>query len=351
MQTRHNPLLFDKDVSSIIAAFLVETPYKIRAEITPFKLHYLSLVKHPAIKQFITIEDVKSCIAEFDNEYDHFKLEKLVKNPYLESIFRQLFKERDPVVIKNTDLLIKCPYADIIAKFLNPEDLGTHFSDSTDPDIIDLIEIHLRYADWFELSSNPAAIRIIEKNIDCINWFTICFNPAASHIIKRYSNRIPSFGWKIMSRHQTDYELLRDNISKLDFNSLMVNTSTAAKDIINQYYGEQMASLSVNGSESIADINNLTYIDWFKISSDEDSIDLILANPDKIDWGEFVLHNKAAPIDFLLQHIDKWNAYLDDACVFNDKIGDLIFEIDIAEYKKRKAALTSFICNINIAAL
>lgn len=355
------PKVLYNDVSSIVAALLVRIPYKFRSEVAQYTelLTDLALVYHPAIEHLITIEDLKFYITKYNSLSSRCRLKLLINNPYLKAAFYKLaFVEKHPLVTHNVNLLIECPYVDILEAYLTPETFG-YLSNSQNLDVLKFLERKLRYIDWADLSANPAAVFILEKHVKNINWFSICYNKNAIHIIRNNVDKIKhSTYWSIISRNCEDITFLRENTDKLNFTDLTANRSPAAIQFMYELYQSRdqvntqvnIAAQSITQDNITSNTVDLNTIDWNNASMDPNMIDILTDHPENIVWDKFI-NNSAAPVDLILLNMDKCYSHLNNAILFNTNIGNILFEVNTEKYKKLKTGMTSVISKIDIMKL
>jgi len=115
--------------------------------------------------------------------------------------------------------------------------------------------------DWFQISINPSCIEIIENNLDKVNFTSLSLNTNAVHLCIKNIDKIDLF-W--FSNNPTSIKYLEKNKDKINFNGLSGNI-----------YGIHLLK------------NNKDKINWKVLSSNPEAIELLEENQDKIDYFEF----------------------------------------------------------------
>lgn len=333
-----------------------EKKYRIRDVVLPYIDQIkIGSIHHPAVVDYITEKDVVKYLKEPNETFcstEH--AQALIKNPYLESLFRKMvFDDKNSYLANHHLFLNHCPYPDILQHFNEIMSWIIDWSllaTSNNEGIIKLIEMNLdKLDDWSNLSANPLAIDILKNNQDKINWFTICFNKSAGDLLLQNQKMIPeSFTcWKIISKHQSNLNLLKQNLDWVNWIELSLNPSAIPllKEYPDKIKWKHLSSLP----EAIHLIkNNLDKINWSMLSSNSAAGELLKQHPDKIDWDNFCLNeskiavemlmenpdkinwktivlNKSVPVEFLSQHIDKVWRFLNFGILQNPNLANLIF--------------------------
>ncbi len=141
---------------------------------------------------------------------------------------------------------------------------------------------------------------IDNKNLCHVN---LCRNPKALDFIK--NNKIV-INWYCLSSNETAIELLLENVDKIDWNQFQLNTDDEAiklmKKHINKINKINLHNLCRNSNPKAIEllieqsrfINNIEWFIWQYISRNPAGIDIILKNPDNINWRQ--LSNNPSPI-------------------------------------------------------
>jgi hypothetical protein len=128
--------------------------------------------------------------------------------------------------------------------------------------------------DWFGLSSNPNAIYLLEKNPSKINWKELSPNPNAIRLLEKNQEKID---WKQLSGNPNAIHLLEQNQDKTDWRELYWNPN--ARHLVTLKQEE------INRIKSNIEVCPET-IKWDMMSlfQDQNAINLLEKNPEKIDW-------------------------------------------------------------------
>jgi len=211
---------------------------------------------------------------------------------------------------------------------------------SSNPGAINLLKSNPNKINWSELSRNPKAIDLLSKNKDKINWNNLCRNVNGINLLKENPRKID---WMILSSNPSAIELLKANPRRINWHSLcknpnaidmleqevnensykrisisMLATNPRAIHLLLKIYKKEpqiidyhWTYLAVNPNsiflfsqaldkykyddEKKCILNN-PYI-WGCLSRNPNAIELLKANPDKINWKKFSENPKA--IDLL----------------------------------------------------
>jgi len=113
------------------------------------------------------------------------------------------------------------------------------------------------------LSQNENAIDLLEQYIEFVDWDSLCLNesPKAMELIMRYPEKI---NWLSLSSNPSAIKILEANPDKIDYWGLSFNYN--AIHLIDQY---------------------LERINWIGLSGNKNAIHILEKNRDKIEWHQF----------------------------------------------------------------
>jgi uncharacterized cysteine cluster protein YcgN (CxxCxxCC family) len=168
--------------------------------------------------------------------------------------------------------------------------------------------------DWDGLcqNTNPFVMNLIECNIDKCNWAILSANPNAIKIIKANQDKI---NWSGLSLNNCAYKLLKENEDKIDWINICFNDNPKIiKEIIApNIHNKPIAwnALSENICDEAIEIlkANPDKIDWefFCLNSNDKAIEIIMANPDKINWDNLISNENEKIIEIFRNNQDKIN--------------------------------------------
>ena len=209
----------------------------------------------------------------------------LCRNPTAFPFLKKYMKKWLPFHFKR--LSRHCSDLDFLQKY---EDKLDYSELSANPHALPILKKHIDRVDWEELSANPNAVWLLkqypekvdwsvassntspdmiewlEKEHSRIDWFELSFNPSAVPLLRKYPNKVDLFAINLNSQAAP---LLKEHPEWIDYKLLSSNPSKEAMELVKQ---------------------NLSKASFENLSSNEYAIDILLANPDKIDW-EFTKEN------------------------------------------------------------
>lgn len=169
----------------------------------------------------------------------------------------------------------------------NPEKIAWEWlSCNPSPDAIPLLEENPEKIDWHFLSKNPTAIPIIEKNLDKVKWEMLCTNPNAIPLLKKHPEKV------VIS-----YLCGNPNPDVIPF---LHKFEKIMKKMDSTWWGLSKNPHAVNLLKA-----NPERINWNSLSANPnpDVIPLLEQNPEKINWIELTKNPGAIP--FLKKNMDK----------------------------------------------
>ena len=202
---------------------------------------------------------------------------------------------------------------------------------------VPLIKSNFERICWHSLSGNEneSAIEILQDNLDKIDWDVLSSNPSALCIIEKNLEKID---WSILSRNENAVHLLEANQDKICFGNLCYNPSPKVVPLIlnnmskieNYLDGycsrnepEILSYIEKNFNENIQDWNNIASICrnkdafyiieknlkqlvekegdffWMLISENENAMELLERNKDKICWKRLSSNSGIFKLDLL----------------------------------------------------
>ena len=210
----------------------------------------------------------------------------------------------------------------------------------------DLLKANLDKVSWMRLSANEAAIEILTANQDKIDWKYLSGNPAAIDLLKANQDRID---WVQLSGNSAAMELLQQNQEKIDWEYLSGNTADAAIDLLKRYPENiDWYAISSNTNPGAIEIiaENLDKINTYELSQNIAATQLLIENPDYIDWMEGALKPIAVELHKLCVEDNGWsglsaNPYAIEILKANPEMIDLWF-LSANSYDYYKEIITHF---------
>ena len=152
---------------------------------------------------------------------------------------------------------------------------------SRNPNAIDFLKANPKNIDWVWLSCNPNAIELLKKNRAKINWDNLSMNPnpEAIELLKANFGKID---WYNLSKNPNPeaIELLKAYPKKIKWEYLSENSNTNIIELL-----KEKIKLENNlSSDDLDDLPNYKKIDWSVLSANPIVIELLRADPEKIDW-------------------------------------------------------------------
>jgi len=391
------PQQFDKDISSIIAEYLVEKPIKFKDYIlnnieSLYNNHVLYLHQICANGEKIYIDYLYDNYKEYidwpslcqnhnaihilKENKDKLKI-NLVRNKHPNSV--ELLHEyylNNKYLLTNMDCFNLCAFAkmETITMLKN----NPHFVNS-----------------WVYLSKNPNVLDLLLSNPGAINWLnflTLPSNQRITEFIDKYHHLIPNdtiymlsrrndtldllerkpylIRWPILSSntHPKAINILENNKNKIVWKYFSSNTNPRAIEImennISRVVWESVLE-NVDQNENIIEFVDkyqdiiIKEVDMMLISSSCNAINIIENNIDKVDWIELCYNTHPKAMEILENNLDKvsWsglsfnkkaldikNRYLHKLTSISKK--ELMFEVDHNKYNHLKKAYTKIIYNM-----
>lgn len=231
------------------------------------------------------------------------------------------------------------------------------------PYIIDLLEDRLYDLDWTELSKNPFAYPLLKKYPEYIDWWSLCqntskevmdmleksymkhiywmplsSNPSAIGILKKNLNMVDKAALNI---NPNGIEILKDNTELIDYQMLCSNQSKEAIEIIEKNIKREDISFSL-------------------LSANKYAINLLIKNPDKIDWYMAIDNEEIGKLfeafpdrvnSLIMKYVVKYKSvmpflkdYLYDISLVKLAENPHIFKVDSVSYKNRKSLFQKIVC-------
>ena len=152
---------------------------------------------------------------------------------------------------------------------------------SRNPNAIDFLKANPKNIDWVWLSCNPNAIELLKKNRAKINWDNLSMNPnpEAIELLKANFGKID---WYNLSKNPNPeaIELLKAYPKKIKWEYLSENSNSKIIELL-----KEKIKLENNlSSDDLDDLPNYKKIDWSVLSANPIVIELLKADPEKIDW-------------------------------------------------------------------
>jgi hypothetical protein len=152
---------------------------------------------------------------------------------------------------------------------------------SRNPNAIDFLKANPKNIDWVWLSCNPNAIELLKKNRAKINWDNLSMNPnpEAIELLKANFGKID---WYNLSKNPNPeaIELLKAYPKKIKWEYLSENSNSNIIELL-----KEKIKLENNlSSDDLDDLPNYKKIDWSVLSANPIVIELLRADPEKIDW-------------------------------------------------------------------
>lgn len=166
-------------------------------------------------------------------------------------------------------------------KYISWEGLSTNQS----PEIVPLLEANLDKVNWNNISANPSpgVVSIIKKEIEQdgyrVSLYRLSGNPSfeVMSIIESNIDKNDSIDWYDLSKNPKAVHILRNNIDKIDWDSLCENESPEAIDLLQEYPEN---------------------INWDKLSGNCYGIPILEKNFDKIEYEGTLSSNPAIFIPY-----------------------------------------------------
>ena len=152
---------------------------------------------------------------------------------------------------------------------------------SRNPNAIDFLKANPKNIDWVWLSCNPNAIELLKKNRAKINWDNLSMNPNPEAIELLKAN-LGKIDWYNLSKNPNPeaIELLKAYPKKIKWEYLSENSNSNIIELL-----KEKIKLENNlSSDDLDDLPNYKKIDWSVLSANPIVIELLRADPEKIDW-------------------------------------------------------------------
>jgi hypothetical protein len=219
----------------------------------------------------------------------------------------------------------------------NPKQINWYrLSSNPNPCAIELLKTYPKEINWPRLSANPnsSAIELLKTNLEKINWNSLLQNPnpKAIELLKAYPHKIQH--WYLLSQNPNteaidlliDYpeeihwdllsknpnvkaiELLKANPNKIDWKAISNNTNPEVIELIKDKINEENR-MSQDDYENLEENEQ---INWYYLSSNPNTIELLRANIEKIHWGNLSGNTNRNAIELLRQKIYDENQMPED---------------------------------------
>lgn len=204
------------------------------------------------------------------------------------------------------------------------------FEWSKSPFAVEIIIEHFpAYINWAGLcqNTNPVVIPFLENNKSKIVWALLSANPNAMRLIKENLDKI---SWSGLSLNNCAYKLLKNNQDKIDWINICLNDNPKIiKEIVACNLDKPLAWNALSENNCIEAVEllkaNPDKINWeyLSLNSNDEAIKLLLANPEKIVWENLITNENEKIIEIFRNNQDKiiWGSL---AINGNDKIREVI---------------------------
>jgi hypothetical protein len=165
-------------------------------------------------------------------------------------------------------------------------------------DAIKLLQENPEKINWYYVSMNQSKFitELLRENIDKINWTFLSENPSAIDLIQE---NIKKIYWPRFCLNNNAYNIIKSNLNKVCWNILGSNTSPELIDILDNYI---IISKSNETMEQ--------YTDWYTLSKNPMSSNILNKNIDKIDWDALCCNKNDNCLKILEKHqykIKRWD--------------------------------------------
>jgi hypothetical protein len=153
--------------------------------------------------------------------------------------------------------------------------------------IIDLLEGHLEELNWRELSKNPYAYSLLSKYPEYIDWWFLCQNTSIEVMNMLESHYMEYVKWLPLSSNPSAINILKKNLKMIDKTALNINPK--GFEILREHpelidYKFLCSNQSKEAVEIIEKNIKREDICFELLSANKYAINLLIKNPDKIDW-------------------------------------------------------------------
>lgn len=184
---------------------------------------------------------------------------------------------------------------------------------SSNENAIEILENNLDKIDWNILSGNKNAIEILKKNFDKINWEYLSENENAVELLNEYQDKI-DYEYLCNNPNSKVIPLIFKNISKINFSDFCLRKEPEIILYIEKNFID-IIEKDWNNLDSICKnketfylieqnldylINKHSHLLWHSLSENENALELLKINKDKINWnilssneGIFILDTKS----------------------------------------------------------
>lgn len=360
------PCKFDKNVSLMIATFLIEVPYKFLDWVQVDKLIW---------SQIATILPSRNMIEHYSYKFEEWKCwHSLLFNKRFPTLFaedaiefiKKHIQKKDigllcynenaiPILKKltnnfNTNLTIMhwnafCEHASsfpVLKRLTKNFTINMHILNwyylSFNPNAIDLLERKLETeslsddfnkpktfcwtpkevpnVNWANLCQNRNAMSLIKQYIQKIDWYFLCSNPSAVSFLEEFTdgftNNLDKIWWRRLSINPQAIHILEKHKDKIDWRYLCWNVN--AIHLIEEMLDNDPFGL-LQTRNHICESQDGDKICWMMMSKNPNAIHLLSKNIDKVDW-HYLSENPS------------------------------IFEIDNTKYNKSKQTVAQYLYNL-----
>ena len=229
--------------------------------------------------------------------------------------------------------------------------------------IMDLLEEQLDNLDWCELSKNPFAYPLLKKYPEYISWWDLCQNTSKDVMDMLEKSYMKYVNWLPLSSNPSAIEILKKNLNMVDKAALNINPNgiEILKDHPELIDYQMLCS---NQSKEAIDIieKNIKRedISFPLLSANKYAINLLIKNPDKIDWYMAIDNEDIGKLfeafpekvnSLIMKYVIKYKSvvpflkdYLYDVSPIKLAENPYIFRVDSVSYNKRKKVFEKIVC-------
>ncbi len=230
---------FNRYIPSLLNGSIFR-PLDIRINIINH-FNWFEIIKNPKSIQLVknNIEEL-SKIPNFINELNtkyHF-IDFLIENPQYINYNDLIYNHKDDKEYDYAKYIYFVYLNDIIDYPLKHYIMEWDCTDihyNTQEKAVKIIKDNLHNfneKEWISLSNstNPEIISILEENQDKIEWDLLSRNPSGIHILEKNLDKI---NWSELSRNPNAIKLLENNLNEIEYNDILLNCN--AIEIIKKY--------------------------------------------------------------------------------------------------------------------
>jgi hypothetical protein len=153
---------------------------------------------------------------------------------------------------------------------------------SSNPHALEILQRHPDELDWEELSLNEGAVPLLKQYPERVHWDCACSN-TSPEMIEWLEHDVRKIDWFLLSFNPSAISLLKKFPDKID--EFAIHLNPKGIDLIQQINYRLLASNHSDEAMRLirSRVDQTTPFD--ALSANPFAIDILLAHPDRIDWG------------------------------------------------------------------